>query len=393
MFGISSLKEKQLMRQLMYFWIFVSCHVLLAAVFLEMWHYSQNYFVFPDLSIADDIFIIILGMTLINDSVLRAFVYLKKPIPGWLIRFSLLYKKETHYQNQSDLYVIRALSTLILSLLLAGCAFFAFYSNFCLQNLDIRFCAASYPIPFLAEIRPTAVVMLGVSSFLFIILIFSLALVTIATAGDTKLNPQQKIYGLLEKDESKWLEFKSTLQTPAGGIPKPEIEAGQRIFKLGKQKFKSEKEIQKYLQTQCLKSVCGFLNSEGGDLIIGVKELNNRKKETLDIKNEIGFSNLDQFERHFAQLISNRIGQNFLAQYVQTEFHHFGKKTLLLVRVKKFIPLIGQIPALLDGELLFTRTGPRTDPVAPGKPFAEFVSGRRQMSGFFQKTINRLKGN
>jgi hypothetical protein len=94
---------------------------------------------------------------------------------------------------------------------------------------------------------------------------------------------------------------------------------------------------------------------------------------------------LDGFERHVIQLISNRIGQRFASENTKTEIHQVGDKSLLLVRVKRFIPPNGQIPALLDGTDLFTRTGPRTDPVLPGKPFAEFVSNRRKEDGFFAR--------
>lgn len=182
---------------------------------------------------------------------------------------------------------------------------------------------------------------------------------------------------MLEQDESVYLEFKSTFQTPADGMPTPKVIDGQKVYELGFHKFKSEKEIQKHLQTQALKSICGFLNSKGGDLIIGVKELEDRGKSILDVRRELGFKDPDQFERHVQQQIIDRVGLKFASEYIETEYIEIDNKLCLKVNIRKYTPDKNQIPALLDDKDIHVRSGARTDTIPPGKAYAEFVSMRQ----------------
>ena len=85
---------------------------------------------------------------------------------------------------------------------------------------------------------------------------------------------------VLEADEGLYLEFKSSFNTPLGGFPEPEIIDDQQTFVVGKQRFKNKSEVSKFIQTQSLKTIVGFLNSNGGRLVIGLQE-NKRKKEIL----------------------------------------------------------------------------------------------------------------
>ena len=84
---------------------------------------------------------------------------------------------------------------------------------------------------------------------------------------------------IIIRDESLTHEYKSYFQTPFEGIPIPEVIKGQTIYKLGKENFTHTNQIKKYLQTQCLKTIVGFLNTEGGNLIIGVRETKGRKNK------------------------------------------------------------------------------------------------------------------
>ncbi|MFL2929544.1 MAG: helix-turn-helix domain-containing protein [Candidatus Micropelagos sp.] len=194
----------------------------------------------------------------------------------------------------------------------------------------------------------------------------------------------------LEHDESLYLEFKSTFQTPADGMPTPKVIDGQRVYELGFHKFKSEKEIQKHLQTQSLKSICGFLNGRGGDLIIGVQELEDRGKSIFDVRRELGFKDADQFERHVQQQIKDRVGLRFASEYIETEYIEIENKLCLKLGISKYIPDKNQIPALLDDKDLYVRSGARTDPIPPGKEFAEFVSMRQSQSSDLPKNSPSL---
>ena len=123
-----------------------------------------------------------------------------------------------------------------------------------------------------------------------------------------------------------------------------------------------------------LETLVGFLNSSGGNLVIGINEKDN-KKETVGINFE-GFASQDAYERHVIQIIINRIGVIYMGDYINTEFLSVDGENVFLINVKPYKPKAGQIPALLDGKTCFKRTGPRTDRIESGTDFAEFVAQR-----------------
>ena len=181
---------------------------------------------------------------------------------------------------------------------------------------------------------------------------------------------------ILELEESLFLEFKASFQSSYPHAPqKHSDDKGQTFYTIGgKQRFRSEKEIQRLLQDMVLEAIVGFLNASGGKLVIGVHEKDN-------IKNIVGieyerFSSEDEYERHVIQHIINRIGMPFMGDYITTGFEEIDGRKLFIIDIKAFVPRDGQIPALLDGVSCFRRTGPRTDEILPGADFAKFVADR-----------------
>ena len=181
----------------------------------------------------------------------------------------------------------------------------------------------------------------------------------------------------LDQDESLFLEFKTSFQTSYPERPQKIMEEnGNSYFMLrgNKKHFQSEKEIQNLLQEKVLVSIIGFLNASGGRLVLGINEKHNIKK-VIGIEHD-GFASDDDYERHIIQQIINRIGKSFLGDYINTECKKINSKTICIINIKPFVPKAGQIPALLDKEKCFQRTGPRTDPIEPGFEFATFVANR-----------------
>lgn len=178
-----------------------------------------------------------------------------------------------------------------------------------------------------------------------------------------------------ELEESLRLEFKTSFQTPYPDPPKKVSDDKGTYFTLnGKKRFKSTKEIERLLQDMCLETIVGFLNSAGGNLVIGINEKDNIKKLVgIEFEN---FDSYDAYERHIIQQIINRIGKQFMGDYITSEFHKKDNKRLFVISVKPYLPKPGQIPALLNGERCYKRTGPRTDTITPGSEFAEFVANR-----------------
>jgi len=98
------------------------------------------------------------------------------------------------------------------------------------------------------------------------------------------------IHDLLVLDESQRLEFKASL-----------------LFDSIKRRLEPK------LEFNCLKTICAFLNSEGGDLLIGV----NDRKWVVGLKDDyltLPKANRDSFENYLTNQISNKIGDRHLAQ-------------------------------------------------------------------------------
>ena len=178
----------------------------------------------------------------------------------------------------------------------------------------------------------------------------------------------------LLQEESITLEYKTSFRRPYPDYPEGiKNKNGQIVFQLGKAFFKSKKEINTFIETQSLKSIVAFLNSKGGTLVIGVNEKDNQKK-LIGIEND-DFVSQDQYIRDICQRIINRIGKEFLSNYLDINIKTIEGKMICFIKCQPYIPKENQIPAFLDDKL-YIRTGPRTDEISPGKEVARFISER-----------------
>jgi membrane protein YdbS with pleckstrin-like domain len=117
--------------------------------------------------------------------------------------------------------------------------------------------------------------------------------------------------------------------------------------------------INKDLEKAVMKTIAGFLNTDGGTLVIGVNDSGeilglNRDYDSLPRKNR------DGFENHLSALVKSMIGMNF-SKYVALAFEKVDGKEVCLVRVKS-----SHKPAYLHNgdkrEEFFVRTGNSTQP-------------------------------
>jgi DNA-binding NarL/FixJ family response regulator len=128
---------------------------------------------------------------------------------------------------------------------------------------------------------------------------------TIQNIGD--LRP---IADLIALGESDRLEFKSTFQwCIRNNVEKKE------------------------LQKSCLKTIAAFLNSDGGTLLIGVKDDGNIFGLALDLRC-LKDASIDKFERHIIQLIENNIGTRFLP-YITIRFARLKDEDVCGIYVRK----------------------------------------------------------
>ncbi len=112
----------------------------------------------------------------------------------------------------------------------------------------------------------------------------------------------EELLKIIKKGENEKLEFKSTLRTNL-----------------------HTEEKDKRIENAVLKTLVAFLNSEGGTLIIGVSD----KGEISGIEKD-DFENNDKFNRHFTNLVKERIGNEFLP-YMNFELFLIEGKYVLKV--------------------------------------------------------------
>jgi type I restriction enzyme, R subunit len=98
---------------------------------------------------------------------------------------------------------------------------------------------------------------------------------------DQYLRRHREVKELIARGESKTLEFKSTLRW----------------------NMKENRKDSEQITHAVLKTIAAFLNTEGGDLIIGV----NDRKEVVGIEQD-QFENEDDFMLHLAQVVRNGLG-------------------------------------------------------------------------------------
>ena len=151
-----------------------------------------------------------------------------------------------------------------------------------------------------------------------------------------KLSKPDKIKSLIRNGETETIEYKASLSLcMRENIKKKEIE------------------------DMVIKTIAAFLNSDGGDLLVGVQDdgsINGLNKE-IDMFHK---SN-DKFMLHFKNLLQRRIGEHFYP-LIHQELVDIDSKLVLLVNCKP-----SDKEVFVDGEDFYVRTNPATDKLTGAK--------------------------
>ena len=155
---------------------------------------------------------------------------------------------------------------------------------------------------------------------------------------------REDILRLIRDGESERLEFKSTLRT--------NLETG---------------ETDKRMEKAVLKTIVAFLNTDGGNLLIGVDD--DGEVIGADLQS---FENKDKMGLHLTNLISSKIGNSFLP-YISFNLVDFDGKVVIRVKCDPCpMPVFYK-----DGkvEIFFVRSGPRTEELT-GTTLLGYVKNR-----------------
>ena len=163
------------------------------------------------------------------------------------------------------------------------------------------------------------------------------------------LAEQQEIEALIKSGESNKLEFKSTLRWDM-----------------------KESRVNKALEDVVVKAVAGFMNSDGGTLLIGVEDDKNILGLQSDYNTLGSHKNRDGFENHLTTLLLGACGKD-LSPLLRTSFHTVDGKEICKVVVAP-----SPRPVFLEdgkGKHLYIRTGNSTRELDV-KEAVEYVKGR-----------------
>ena len=117
-----------------------------------------------------------------------------------------------------------------------------------------------------------------------------------------------QIEELLQRNEDQTLEFKATLRYDL-----------------------ITHNVNKELEKACLKEVCGFMNADGGTVLVGVSD--DKKIEGLErYYKTLPKNNWDVFQNHLINLIESKIG-NFFQKFILYEFPKLEGKEICQITV------------------------------------------------------------
>ena len=159
---------------------------------------------------------------------------------------------------------------------------------------------------------------------------------------------------LLEHNEDSWLEFKASMWTKYKTVNKI---ATEEIVDIGK---KAD-----FLEDEILHTVASFLNTEGGTLLIGVKDKpiswGNRPAEVFGVEADykwLGKSNRDAdgYIQAVYQVLNTGLRETSTTpKYVNVKIEKFGGKDICRVDVKP-------LPRIRHGEkYIYERTNPNNE--------------------------------
>ncbi len=163
------------------------------------------------------------------------------------------------------------------------------------------------------------------------------------TSGGENI-PEKKLINLIEQGENDYVEFKSTMRW--------------NIY---------AERMDKEIELSVLKTIAAFLNTNGGNLIIGV----NDDKEPLGLDKD-KFENDDAMLLHFINIVKDRIGAKF-TRFFDTYIEEYKGRKVFRIECRP-----GLVPAYVkhnNEEKFYIRTGPATNEL-PVSEVHEYIQQR-----------------
>jgi len=124
---------------------------------------------------------------------------------------------------------------------------------------------------------------------------------------------------------------------------------------------------EKYIIEECITTIAGFLNTQGGTLFVGVRD----DGEILGIKEEVEllYKNNDKFLLNFKDIVKSKIGEKFYT-LINYQIVKKSDKDILKVVCKK-----SNSPIFVNEDEFYMRVNPATQKIT-GKALIDYVQTR-----------------
>ena len=181
----------------------------------------------------------------------------------------------------------------------------------------------------------------------------------------TRLKPIERIIRKFQKKNPDFFKESSDLKEIIQTIKKGETDKIE--FKSTLRTNLHTKEKDKKIEFSVLKTICAFMNSKGGTLLIGVKD----SGEVLGIELD-NFPDKDKFNLHLINIIKQNLGKKFLNK-MHIELIKSKNKTIAKIDCRS-----SNEPIFLKEdkeEKFYIRTGPASTEIS-GKDLLDYVKKR-----------------
>ena len=158
---------------------------------------------------------------------------------------------------------------------------------------------------------------------------------------------QKKIWEKVQMEENVHLEFKETLSLDVRNYKKGDFDTVKK---------KGQRAI---IESNTLKAICALLNTEGGEIYIGVAD---KPIEIVGIKKEVDFlfnESNDEYQLHLKTLIKNSFSDHI--KLISFRLFEVFKKEIIIIKVKKSKTPVFILKARKDQppeKVFFIRNGP-----------------------------------
>jgi hypothetical protein len=159
-----------------------------------------------------------------------------------------------------------------------------------------------------------------------------------------RLTVADSVKSLIRSGENKTAEFKETLSW--------DVKKGEKA---------------KYIEQSALKTIAGFLNTDGGTLLVGVRDDGSIPGLSFEI-GKLHKGNHDNFLLHFKNLVKTKIGERFYPM-MEWSLENIDGSVVLVVKTEK-----GTEPVFID-DIFYVRTNPATDQLQ-GVHLIKYISER-----------------